>query len=81
MVSGRLTDKQREIKQRMEALIFLIYKESGNCEFFEATNNGNDIDNVKRIIGNIASSMVEDFKTEDTEDVRRAYSSLIRAKR
>ena len=80
MASGRLTDKQREIKQRMETLIYLIYKESGNCEFFEATNNGNN-DNEKRIIGNIASSMVEDFKTEDTEDVRRAYSSLTRAKR
>ena len=81
MTSGRLTDKQREIKNRMETLIFLIYKESGNCEFFEATDNGNDIDNQKRIIGNIASSMVEDFKTEKPEDVTRAYDSLIRAKR
>ena len=65
----------------METLLYLIYKESGNCEFFEATNNGNDIDNQRRIIGNIASSMVKDFKTENTEDVRRAYSSLTRAKR
>ena len=81
MASGRLTDKQREIKQRMKTLLYLIYKESGNCEFFEATNNGNDIDYQRRIIGNIASSMVKDFKTEDTEDVRRAYSSLTRAKR
>ncbi len=73
MTKGRLTKKQREIKDNFTGLIYLIVKQSGNCEYFDPS-----ITSSKEIIGGIASSMVEDLEKEKPEDVRRAYDSLTR---
>ena len=35
MPSGRLTDKQREIKSNMSTLLWLIFRQSGHSEHFE----------------------------------------------
>ena len=76
MTSGRLTDKQREIKSNMATLLWLIFRQSGHSEHFKPRKYLSN-----ETIGGIASSMVEDLKKEKPEDVRRAYDSLTRAKR
>ena len=60
----------------MSTLLWLIFRQSGHSEHFEPRKYLSN-----ETIGGIASSMVEDLKKENPEDVRRAYDSLTRAKR
>ena len=75
---GRLTNKQRELKKSMGALLFLIFRESGHCEYFEPSEHP---ESTRRSIGGIAMDMIDNLAEAEQEDVRRAYDSLTRAKR
>lgn len=70
---GRLTKKQKEIKSDLKVILFMIYRQSGHCENLEPNPYNTD-----ELIGGIVVHTLQKLRKEKSEDVQRAYYSLIR---